>query len=188
MSRARRTVIAAVAAALLASGVAATVVAGPVAADGASGGDGPPGYTTVTDDTGTITMQVPDGSLIDTAPFDWNGDGIDTIGVFNKGTWYRDVDGDGKWSLKDETTAYGRKGDKPVVGDFNGDGIDEIGFYRDGVFYLDTNTNGQLDEDDEVISLGAAGAPVVGDWDGDGVDEVGVYQANVSDMRSASKP
>jgi hypothetical protein len=74
MSRARSTVIAATAAALLASGIATSVAVGPAAADGA--GSALPGYTAVTDDTGTITMLVPDGYVIDTAPFDWNGDGL----------------------------------------------------------------------------------------------------------------
>ena len=73
---------------------------------------------------------------------DWNGDGIDTIAVFKDGKWYRDLDGDGKWSEADVVAEFGQEGDIPVVGDFNGDGIDDIGIYRDGVWYLDSNGNG----------------------------------------------
>ena len=108
---------------------------------------------------------------------DFNGDGTDTIAVFNAGTWYEDIDGDGKWTKADKSTQFGQAGDIPVVGDFNGDGVDEIGIFRGGVFYLDTNGNGRVDDQDQVIQLGEAGdVPVVGDWDGDGRDEVGVYR------------
>ncbi len=108
---------------------------------------------------------------------DFNGDGTDTIAVFSGGTWYEDVNGDGKFTDADTTSEFGEAGDVPVVGDFNGDGIDEIGVYRGGVFYLDSNGNGKLDGQDEVIQLGEAGdVPVVGDWDGDGREEVGVYR------------
>ncbi len=108
---------------------------------------------------------------------DFNGDGTDTIAVFSAGTWYEDVNGDGKWTKADKSVQFGEPGDVPVVGDFNGDGIDEIGVYRGGVFYLDTNGNGKIDGQDQVIQLGEAGdVPVVGDWDGDGRDEVGVYR------------
>ena len=107
---------------------------------------------------------------------DWNGDGIDTIAVFHKGAWYRDVDGDGKRSDGDIAAHYGKPGDVPVVGDFNGDGIDELGIFRDGTWYLDTNANGEIDPGDLVIKLGRPGdTPVVGDWDGDGMEEPGVY-------------
>jgi hypothetical protein len=107
---------------------------------------------------------------------DWNGDGIDTIAVFHDGSWYRDLDGNGKWSTNDAVAQFGQKGDVPVVGDWNGDGIDEVGVYRNGVWYLDTNGNGRMDEEDEVVKLGGGDdVPVVGDWDGDGRDSPGVY-------------
>jgi hypothetical protein len=107
---------------------------------------------------------------------DWNGDGIETIAVFHDGTWYFDVDGDGKWSDGDQTVKMGQPGDIPVVGDFNGDGVAEIGIYRGGTWYLDTNGNHKIDAEDQVIHLGGPGdKPVVGDWDGDGRVEPGVY-------------
>jgi hypothetical protein len=108
---------------------------------------------------------------------DWNGDGTHTIAVFRNGTWWRDVDGDGKWSKADLRTSFGRPGDLPVVGDFNGDGIDELGVFRDGTWYIDTNANGVIDNHDQVFRLGAAGdRPVVGDWNADGKSEPGVYR------------
>jgi serine-aspartate repeat-containing protein C/D/E len=108
---------------------------------------------------------------------DWNGDGIFTVGIFRNGTWFLDMDGDGRWSKGDIAIEYGQDGDLPVVGDWTGDGISKLGIYRDGKFYLDTNNNHQIDATDKVFALGRPGdRPVSGDWNGDGVDEVGVYE------------
>jgi serine-aspartate repeat-containing protein C/D/E len=108
---------------------------------------------------------------------DWNGDGIYTIGVFRKGVWYLDMDGDGRFTEADVSFEFGQPGDIPVVGDWTGDGVTKVGVYRGGTFYLDTNNNRQLDPADKVIQLGQAGdKPVAGDWTGDGVDKVGVYE------------
>ncbi len=108
---------------------------------------------------------------------DWTGDGVWKLGIFRKGTWYLDMDGNGRWSDADVMVEYGQEGDIPVVGDWTGDGISKLGVYRNGTFYLDTNNNHQLDANDKVIELGGAGdKPVVGDWTGDGTDKVGVYE------------
>jgi hypothetical protein len=108
---------------------------------------------------------------------DWNGDGIYTIGIFRNGTWFLDMDGDGRFGKGDVVCQFGQEGDIPVVGDWTGDGITKLGVYRDGKFYLDTNNNRQIDATDKVIALGHAGdKPVAGDWTGDGIDKVGVYE------------
>ena len=108
---------------------------------------------------------------------DWNGDGIATIGVFRRGTWFLDVDGDGHWSRVDRTVEWGHAGDQPIVGDFDGDGIDDLAFFRDGYLYLDKNRNGKLDGTDERIAVGRPGDVVIaGDFNGDGVDEVAIYR------------
>jgi len=110
---------------------------------------------------------------------DWNGDGIDTAGVFHDGRWKLDEDGDGRWTAADRGFTLGQPDDMAIAGDFNGDGIDEVGVYRDGRFLIDSNRNGRLDADDLVWRIDAPhGRPVVGDWDGDGIDEVGVYLEN----------
>ena len=109
---------------------------------------------------------------------DWNGDGIDTIGVFRNGKWHLDSNGDGRWSEGDEVAWFGASGDVPVVGDFNGDGIDELGVYRDGKWLLDTNGDRKLTSHDRVFELGGPGdTPVVGDWNGDGIDDPGLYRS-----------
>ncbi|MFI4873940.1 MAG: SdrD B-like domain-containing protein, partial [Blastopirellula sp. JB062] len=108
---------------------------------------------------------------------DWDGDGIQTIGVFQDGEWRLDEDGNGRWDDEvDSRVRYGQAGDIPVVGDWNGDGIDEIGVFRGGEWILDNDNNRHLDDTDKVFMLGEAGdMPTVGDWDGDGYDEIGVY-------------
>ncbi len=107
---------------------------------------------------------------------DWTGDGIKKIGLFRGGTWYLDIDGDGRWSAADVMVRFGREGDVPVAGDWTGDGITKLGIYRGGTFILDTDNNRQLDATDRVFELGAPGdKPFAGDFNGKGVDTVGVY-------------
>jgi hypothetical protein len=107
---------------------------------------------------------------------DFNGDGVATLGVFHRGLWVLDDNGDGQWLPGETLCEFGQPGDIPVVGDFDGNGVDQIAVYRDGVWFIDTNGNRRLDESDEVLQLGAPGdVPIVGDWDGDGRDDPGVY-------------
>ena len=104
---------------------------------------------------------------------DWNGDGIDTIGVFRNGIFYlRNSNTNG---FADLSFGYGVPTDLPIVGDWNGDGIDTIGVFRNGVFYLrNSNSTGAAEA---VFGLGVAGdIPISGDWDGDGIDTVGVFR------------
>ena len=108
---------------------------------------------------------------------DWNGDGINSIGIFRDGKWHLDIDADGRWSEADVVEHFGKPGDIPVVGDFDGNGVDDIGIFRAGQWQVDINGNGKFDAHDKVFAMGNAGdQPVVGDWDGDGVDEPGLYR------------
>ncbi|RJS70384.1 hypothetical protein CW696_05875, partial [ANME-2 cluster archaeon] len=72
---------------------------------------------------------------------DWDGDGIDNIGVYRStgatGVFYLDIDNDG--GIADIVTPeYGNLGDIPVAGDWDGDSDDNIGVYRPGTgeFFL----------------------------------------------------
>ncbi len=120
---------------------------------------------------------------------DWNGDGVATIGVFRDGTWYLDVDGNGRWSEHDIKIGFGRAGDVPVPGDWNGDGITNLGVYRNGTWYVDSNSNMQIDAHDKVFELGGLhDKPTVGDFDGDGVDQPAVYGDILTANESTTAP
>lgn len=104
---------------------------------------------------------------------DWNGDGIDTIGVYRNGTFYlRNSNTNG---IADLAFSFGTAGDQPVVGDWNGDGVDTIGIFRNGTFYLrNSNSSGSADL---TFSLGVAGdVGIAGDWNGDGIATTGVFR------------
>jgi hypothetical protein len=60
---------------------------------------------------------------------DFNGDGIDEVGVFYEGEWFLDVNGNGRWDDEDLWARLGDNYDLPVVGDWDGDGKDDIGIY-----------------------------------------------------------
>ncbi|MBX3081391.1 MAG: hypothetical protein KF716_07120 [Anaerolineae bacterium] len=109
---------------------------------------------------------------------DWNGDGIDTPGVYRRTT--------GQFFLTDSTTnpatmhyafVLGNPNDQPIVGDWDGDGKDGVGVFRpsNGLIYLKNNlTTGFADF---TMVLGIPGdVGLAGDWDGDGKDSPGVYR------------
>ena len=104
---------------------------------------------------------------------DWNGDGIDTIGVYRQGVFYlRNSNTAGNADL---TFAFGSSGDQPVAGDWDGDGIDTIGVLHGNSFSLrNSNTAGPAAV---TFALGIPGdVGIAGDWDGDGRDTVGVFR------------
>jgi len=104
---------------------------------------------------------------------DWNGDGIDTIGIYRNGYFY--LRNSNTIGFADIVFSFGMPGDQPVAGDWNNDGIDSIGIYRNGVFYLrNLNTTGMPEL---TFALGVPGdVGIAGDWDGDGVDTTGVFR------------
>jgi hypothetical protein len=115
---------------------------------------------------------------------DWTGSGTAKIGVFNNGTWYLDLNGNGAWdgTPTDRVNAFGTGmvGAFPVAGDWTGTGTDKIGVYVNGTWYLDLNGNGAWDgtPTDGLYTFGAGivGAiPVTGDWTGTGTAKIGVF-------------
>ena len=60
---------------------------------------------------------------------DFNGDGIDEIGVYFRGEWLLDLNGNQRWDGDDLWAQLGSQSDRPVVGDWDGDGKDDIGIY-----------------------------------------------------------
>lgn len=104
---------------------------------------------------------------------DWNGDGVDTVGVYRNGMFYlRNSNSSGTAEL---AFAFGSPGDLPVAGDWDGNGIDTVGVYRNGVFFLRNSNN--TGAPDMVFALGLPGdMPIAGDWNGQGHDTVGVFR------------
>ena len=126
---------------------------------------------------------------------DWNGDGIDTVGV------YRIINGSGNWFLSNSpnvsgTTpavnvpvfAFGLSGQLPVVGDWNGDGLDTVGVFQGQGQFAITNQLLNFDPNEAFFFLvqGADGLPVTGDWDDDGIDTVGIFDDGAVFLRNTN--
>lgn len=111
---------------------------------------------------------------------DWNGDGIDTVGVYRTSLGVFILNNQNTDNFPDMYVRFADSGGVPVAGDFNGDGVDSLGLYRDGVFMLrNSNTSGFPDIfiffGDSSLDL-----PVIGDWDGDSIDTPGLWRASSS--------
>lgn len=110
---------------------------------------------------------------------DWNGDGVDQIGVFNNGSWMLDLEGDGRQLQGERAFEYGQAGDRPVVGDFDGDGVDDIAIVRGGEIIIDADGDRRLTAADRRLEIPPEHVDnqlVIGDWDGDGEDEIAFYK------------
>ncbi|TVS18522.1 MAG: hypothetical protein EA424_10735 [Planctomycetaceae bacterium] len=60
---------------------------------------------------------------------DFNGDGIDNVGIYYRGHWLLDMNGNGRWDEEDLWVLLGDDQDLPVIGDWNGDGKDDVGIF-----------------------------------------------------------
>jgi hypothetical protein len=132
-------------------------------------------YLRYTNTTGYADLAIPYGLPGDYGiAGDWDGDGIDTIGIYRNGVFF----------LRNSNTAgyaevafsFGQSGDLPLAGDWDGDGRSTVGVYRQGLFLLRNSlTEGPADWS---FTFGGPGdLPVVGDWDGNQTETIGVYQS-----------
>ncbi len=98
---------------------------------------------------------------------DWDGNGIDTVGVYRDATstWF--LSNTFKGSVDFPLVVFGNPDTRPIAGDWNGDGIDTIGVYNTVTRTMALNNaivggNGEI-----VFTFGQAGdIPLAGDWDG----------------------
>lgn len=96
-----------------------------------------------------ITFNWGDGALGDRPMAgDWDGDGIDGVGVFRSGdgmVFLRNLSGAMQASFR---MSNWHSGDWPVAADWDGDGIDGIGLFRPstGQWFLDNNLDGIVDQ------------------------------------------
>jgi hypothetical protein len=105
---------------------------------------------------------------------DWEGDGDDTVGLFNPATgrsFLRNSNSSGQPDAGKFTFSVGVTGLTPVTGDWDGDGDDTIGLFNlepSKFFLRNSNDSGQPDAgkfvfwDIDVSPL----EPVTGDWNG----------------------
>lgn len=116
---------------------------------------------------------------------DWNGDGIDTPGVFRPSTGQFRLTNSPNTNANPRVTItvfFGQSGDLPVAGDWNGDGLDSIGVYREAAacsFFL-SNNNSTVD----ITAANFCGvgpvSPLTGDWNGNKVDSIGIYSSSLA--------
>jgi hypothetical protein len=106
---------------------------------------------------------------------DWDGDGIDSIGVYRKGWFYlRNSNSAGYANL---AFPFGTPGDQPIAGDWDGDGIDTIGVYNSKTITFSLRNSNTAGAADYVFRLGIPGdVGIAGDWTGKGFDTVGVFR------------
>ncbi|RII27780.1 MAG: copper oxidase [Geobacter sp.] len=104
---------------------------------------------------------------------DWAGTGASRIGVYDNGTWYVDLNGNGAWDGTPtdamHTFGAGLTGALPVTGDWTATNSTKVGVYDNGTWYVDLNGNGAWDGTPTdglyYFGTGLAGAlPVAGKW------------------------
>jgi hypothetical protein len=109
---------------------------------------------------------------------DWDGDGVDTAGVFRGGTFYAaTANATGSTAT---SQALGRADDYPLVGDWDGDGIDSIGVLRGNRYFLSNvpvTAGSKARVTTDVLFGKATDLPLVGDWDGNGTETIGLARS-----------
>ena len=112
---------------------------------------------------------------------DWDGDGIDTPGMFRPSNGFvyltNTIPPDGGVGVADPGLAFffGIPGDRVLVGDWDGDGLDTLAIQRNGKIYM-TNVNATSFAEWEFFFGAASDIAFGGDADGDGDDSVFLYR------------
>jgi len=117
---------------------------------------------------------------------DWDGDGSETPGTFEKGVFKLSNTYGGPPEAPPYTFTFGDSRGFPVAGDFDGDGRDDVAVYRNG------NWEVRMIDDGATSTITGFGTgnwpsivPVAGDWEGDGIDGIGLYKAGNWTFRPA---
>jgi hypothetical protein len=115
---------------------------------------------------------------------DWNGDGIDTLGVFRRGhVFLTDANGrNGSPVTTDHDFWFGHPDDRPLAGDLEDSGADGVFLYRPSTGQIHVAAG--IPAGSSAVAATAAtiyyGGPddrfVFGDWDGNGIDTVGIFR------------
>ena len=113
---------------------------------------------------------------------DWDGDGIETPGLYRQSDGFVYLTNTNSTSTADISFFFGNPGDIPIAGDFNGDGFDTVSIFRPSnqtAFIINElgEDGGGLGAADVAYVIGNPGdKPFVGDFDGDGVETVGLHR------------
>jgi len=148
-------------------------------------------YLRTQNTTGFANITVPYGSSPSDYPVvgDWNGDGIDTVGIYDRSN--------GLFQLRDSNTAgfadyglvLGIAGDQPIAGRWTNDMTHTgVGVFRpsNGLIYLKKDLSTGFA--DFTMVLGIPGdIGVAGDWDGNELDSPGVYRPTSSTFFLSNK-
>jgi hypothetical protein len=108
---------------------------------------------------------------------DWDGDGIDTPGLYRPGNGFAYVINRRETGVADRSWFMGIPGDIPLAGDWDGDGTDTFSVYRpsEGKVYIN-NVNATTVAQDEYFFGVPGDTPFAIDFDGDGVDDLGLHR------------
>jgi hypothetical protein len=135
------------------------------------------------DETGNLATHFFFGNPGD-YPFmgDWDGDGIETPGLYRQSDGFVYLTNENSTSTADISFFFGNPGDIPIAGDFNGNGFDTVSIFRPSnqtAFIINElgEDGGGLGAADTAYVIGNPGdKPFVGDFDGNGTETVGLHR------------
>jgi hypothetical protein len=117
---------------------------------------------------------------------DWDGDGVDTLGLSRRGDVF--LANINATTVADKHFWFGTHRDVPHAGDPDGNDRDGLLLYRtssSSVFYTDDIPGSLVAETSGAFYYGTSGDElVVGDWDGDGTDSPGVYRPSTTTVHT----
>ena len=124
---------------------------------------------------------------------DWDGDGRDTVGLFDPMTGMFYLRNSLTTGIADVAFPYGapQSGWQPLIGDWNGDGLDSAGFYifNANFFMLrDSFTAGLADYSFAMGEAYRGWRPVVGNWAGLALQAAGSESASLAPRPSSLAP
>jgi hypothetical protein len=126
---------------------------------------------------------------------DWNGDGRDTVGLYDPATnIFRLSDALSRWGTARGVDVTVFKPNLPyllpaswvaVAGDWNRDGKATVGLYDPAArtWYLNDRTDGSITAVTTVTTAYASASwkPLIGDWNGDGTDTFGLLNSDYAE-------
>jgi hypothetical protein len=114
---------------------------------------------------------------------DWDGNGVDTVGLFNANNnkWFFYSDANASVDYSFQGPALPSTSFRAVAGNWDGIGGDTVGLYdpATGIWYLNNAFDGTAEPATLIEwqgpKVGAHWQVIVGDWDGNGTDTPGLY-------------